>query len=1221
VNGFAGGTNTLQAGNSSSNTWDITAANAGEVAGVTFTNFADLEAGSGGDTFNIDALIGNLTGGIGEDEFNIEATTASINAGANDDTINIASMSLVTGELDGEGGDRDTLNFTADEQTLNLADISGIEFVNGLGGVNTLEGADRENTWEVTSVNGGEINDTINFTHFANLTGGSSIDRFELENITDITGLIDGSGGVDYLTITGSEQTIELGVDVTLVENLIANVGDAELIATNNYNIWAIDGKNSGNVKENTETVNFNGFSSISGGSDVDEFTISGSGNITELIDGGTGSDTLDITANDVSVVELGSDISDNLNVNNIEEITANSANTNTLIADDVGNIWTIDGDESGSLTYSGITTLFNNFANLVGGSDVDKFTVNGGGVTTISMGQNDDSISLLGGYVSEVFGNDGDDSFTVSGGTAGTMLGNKGIDTIVYTLDNVSVTVGDDIGSFEGVSAQQGNGIINAKDGVRTTWEIDAENAGSVSDSSSADELFFSGFSTVNGGTGVDEFILKENGSITDIINGGGSDDTLTVNLDSELRTESGVITFNGGDGDDDVIISGTADSYSEVYSANVEIDDIQFDQFAFVNNDSNVYVGINLRVVEEVQDTIETTSLTINDGQNDDVLTISLTEFGVESALVNVTFDSLNKGDITVAAEDSSLTFTDSLLVDGDLSISANEVNQTTGLVTADSLILSKVGDMGIEDAIEVAISELSISDHSGDINLNQSGDLSFTELSNSTGAVNITVNSGDINATNALSSSGDLTLNATEISLIGNNQLTGGLDLSADDIKLNNDAITRLVGLKTNNVSVTSTDSIIADGDLLLANNGSGIATLVSSQGDVQLNGTTAADLLSVSANNDVLINNLSAQSLNIDSRTGSIVGNGVTSISAGSDDVTTSLTANAGDITFSNASNDFGKISVSANNATITDVNDLTIVDSTLSNNLTINANGKVQVGEIIAGDSIYLDAGEGNIVSNDSHLIAPEITLRATTGIGVGDYDTLVNNGSYDSSNAINIETALLSAINSDSGALFIENNQAVSITDLRNQGDIIFNNVGDITLQTTENSSGETQGAIDANYGLSTSNEVYSGSVAILNDGVSSLYTTGFGFNEPDIIAENLLVNSVTSFGTTTLPIRIRVNTDFTLIASLGSVYYYGGAPETVTTSNDIILDIVDTLTGLTSQQLVEVESLTELDPAIFSDVRNYTVDDNSVYLPEDQRLDEDEDDDEEQGI
>uniref|UniRef100_UPI000CACA7B6 hypothetical protein n=1 Tax=Psychromonas sp. Urea-02u-13 TaxID=2058326 RepID=UPI000CACA7B6 len=1263
----ADGVNTLQAKDSIANTWLISANNTGTVDGVRFSNFGQLKGGDGIDNFtlsDIDFVSGLIDGGGGANTVNLTTAnqtvviekditnigTLNASSGSNmlqasdisnewnitdndkgtvnglsfsnfsdllggtgQDEFSLTSISQISGKIDGGLGNDSVMLSAANQHIILDADITRIELLHAAAGINTLQGADIDNTWNITGDNTGNVAG-VTFDNISDIVGGNEVDNFNVSDISQISGLIDGAGGRDNLTLTGTAQTVELGVNVTQVENLVATEEDAHLVGSNNANVWTIDGENSGFLTNNTGTVNFSGFKNMTGGRSIDQFTLSGAGDVTGLIDGGSGSDSLEITANDIQIIELGNNTNDNLNVVNMESIVANSATENTLLAGNVSNTWLVNGNESGSVAYSGITTLFSNFDHLTGGSEVDKFNVAGGGVSSISMGQGADTITLSGGNVALISGGEGDDTFTVSGGTANLMQGDSGTDYVTYMLDNVSVTIGDDIVGFEGVTAQKGNGTITAQDDVLTTWVINELNKGTVTDTSALSTLLaFSGFSTVTGGSGIDNFTVSGNGVITNMINGGGSADTLNVILDKQSRTESAVINFNGGEGADVVNITGTANSFSETYTPNVSVDGNQFDQLHFTKENSSTNVAINFRDVTSVNDDIATTSLVINSGQNADTLYLDATQFSTDSASVNISFESLLKGDITIAGIGSSLVLTDSVDVNGDLSISANEVRQTSGSVNTDRLLLNNVIAMGVGDAIETNVSELLIADHSGDIYLNQSGDINFSQLSNSSGDVNINVTNGDVNASNGLTSSGNLTLAATKINLSGNNQLTGNIDLSANDIVLNNDALTRIVGLSSQNVSVTSTDSIIVEGDLLLASNGSGIATLLSSQGDVLLNGTTTADSLSITANNDVLINDLTAKNLTINAITGDIVGNGTVAISSNVDEVTTTLVANAGNITFTDENNDFDAISVTANSATITDVNGISVLDSELASNLIVNSNGEMKLGRITAGESLYFNAGNANIVSENSSLTAPVITLRATTGIGEGLYDTLLNGSSLNTTGAINTETALLSAINTDSGLLFINNGQNVAITDLRNKGDIIISNAGDITLQTTTASSGNIQGAIDANYGLPISNQVYSGSVAIINDGAGSVYTTGVGFNEPDIIAENLLVNSVTSFGTAVQPIRLRVNNDFTLIGSLASIHYYGAQPNTITTSSDLVLQVVSTVTGLSGQQLVEVEPLSEVDPAIFADVRNYTVDDISIYLPKDQRVDENE--------
>jgi hypothetical protein len=1181
------GTNTLQATNVN-NIWAITSNNKGTVAGTAFTNFS------------------NLVGGTADDSF----------------TLN--TMNQISGVIDGGAGPgtNSVRLATANQHIILETDITRINTLVAAIGNNTLQAHDIDNDWLITGANKGTVAG-VSFSNISDLVGGSAIDSFTLSTIDNISGVIDGGIGGDSLTLTSANQTVMLNTDIIRLESLNAIAGAGTLIANNEANTWVIDTSDGGTITNTDGGMSFKGFANLMGGNGVDTFTVSGaSGDLSGLMDGAGGSDSLILSNVNDRIIELGSDVTGNFNVNNIESITANKSATNTLLADNVENVWLIDGNEAGSITYSGITTLFSNFEHLIGGSNVDKFTVNAGGVTSIDMGLGNDTITSTAGVIALVKGNDGDDTFTLSGGSLDFMQGGAGTDFVTYNLDNVVVTLGDTLVGFEGVSAEQGNGIINAQDNVTTTWTIDEVNQGSVSDlSADTGLLLFSGFANVNGGSGIDNFIVKDNGVVTGMIDGGANNDTLTVNLDSVTRTQTGVINFTGGLGNDVVTIEGSGGKFSESYNPGVVIDTEQYDQLTFAKNNSSVNVDINYRAVETVNDMIETTALVLNNALASDPLSISGTSFGANSALVNVTYASANKGDITVlASNNSNVVITESMEVNGDLSITANDITQTAGTVTAQRLMLDGVALVGSAgDGIEINVDELFIQNHSGEIYLNEQDDIALNGLNNTTGLVSITSATGTITSDNILMSTADLALTAaTDINLQTQNTLTGVLSLSAgNDIVVNNNGVTTIATLTATNATINSTQTLAVTGDMNVASASSaanaddGVLRLTSTQGEINLSGNTLADSLNMNAANDINVASVNAKSVTATSATGNIIGTGSVIVQHPSLALSTTLSAENGIISFDNAANDFDGVSLVANSAVITDQNGLALTSALLTDSLIVNANGDVALGTITAGTSVAIDAGLGAITSQASYITTPTLTLRASAGIGSGNYEDIVSGNS--NNGVINTNTATLSAINALSGIVNINNSQTVTITDLRNNGDIVLANAGDISLQVSE-IDGTLAGAINANYGQDINNSVYSGQVAILNDGTNSIFTTGIGFSEADITAESLLINGVSSFGTIVQPIRLRVNDKFTLIGVLASVNYFGANPRTITTSQGLTLQVVSTITGLSGQQLVEVESLDDVDPAIFADVRNYNVDEISVLLPKDQREDEEDD-------
>ncbi len=146
----------------------------------------------------------NLTGGVGADSFVFANASAAL-----------------AGNIDGDDG-ANTLDYSAlsSAVTVNLA--SGA--ASGLGGTiasigtiigsaaagDTLIGADAANLWHLSGVDRGDINGEVAFASFENLTGGSEADRFDLDTLRRVSGMIAGGGGDDALDIafTSSDDSV-----------------------------------------------------------------------------------------------------------------------------------------------------------------------------------------------------------------------------------------------------------------------------------------------------------------------------------------------------------------------------------------------------------------------------------------------------------------------------------------------------------------------------------------------------------------------------------------------------------------------------------------------------------------------------------------------------------------------------------------------------------------------------------------------------------------------------------------------------------------------------------------------------------------------------------------------------------------------------------------------------------------------------------------------------
>jgi hypothetical protein len=174
IQSFIGGqgSDTL-AGPAAGSTWNLFGANAGTVAGVTFTSLENLTGGAGADTFNFAngaSESGNVTGGGGADTLNYSAYTTPV-------TVNLGAKTAT-----GTGG------------------ASGFTNVIGGAGNDTLVGPTADSTWNLTGANSGNVAG-VTFTSFENLTGAASNDdTFILFPGGQASGTIDGgAGGYDKL--------------------------------------------------------------------------------------------------------------------------------------------------------------------------------------------------------------------------------------------------------------------------------------------------------------------------------------------------------------------------------------------------------------------------------------------------------------------------------------------------------------------------------------------------------------------------------------------------------------------------------------------------------------------------------------------------------------------------------------------------------------------------------------------------------------------------------------------------------------------------------------------------------------------------------------------------------------------------------------------------------------------------------------------------------------
>src|SRR5262249_15303730 len=162
-------------------------------------------------------------------------------------------------------------------------------------------------------------------------------------------------------------------------------------------NTWEITGTNAGNLisqfPDGTVIVPFSGFTNLLGGAVSDEFVFFVPGNITGLIDGRLGPDTLTYTAVpdvvNVKLTNIGPNPADDgyqgtaprigSGFFNISQVKGNSNPANTLTGANRNTGWRITDVNTGQLTDVADQTkifLFSGFPNLFGGTADDFFTL-----------------------------------------------------------------------------------------------------------------------------------------------------------------------------------------------------------------------------------------------------------------------------------------------------------------------------------------------------------------------------------------------------------------------------------------------------------------------------------------------------------------------------------------------------------------------------------------------------------------------------------------------------------------------------------------------------------------------------------------------------------------------------------------------------------------------------------------------------------------------------
>jgi len=540
INGPVGLNNTLQ-GNNLTNTWHITSDNAGTLTNsaypsptnFTFTNFASINGGTSSDTFIFDGaytlsgLIG-INGGNGnnsltapdiDNTWNITGNNAGnlTPIGSSGVTLFSNITSIQTGTA------QDTITFTGPFQ------ISGR--ITGNGATNTINGPDLLNTWNITTNNGGTLTPanaigSTSFNGIQTLIGGSADDSFLFLGTYQVSGEIDGGGGINTLT------------------------------APNVDNTWSIQSQTSGTLQPlgAIGTTSYVNIGTLYGGSGNDTFNIA-TNTFLPTVDAGSGINTINFGSGWTIPVTI-----DLNTISGFQVINGPSGLDNTLIGNNQLSLWHITANDSGTLqntTYPlPVTFTFTNFPNIQGGIFSDTFYFDGAyrltGTTGIDGGQGINTIygppvdtdwdvtstttGLLnpGGFgtttyvnISRLTGNIGNDAFHLSpniilpsihsGNGQNTLIFNAGwIQPAIVNLTRIS--------GFEIIDAPPGLGNTLIGNNLTNTWNINGNQQGVLINTAFPQTGFltFTEFTNLVGGAQNDTFVFADGATLAGFIDGG---------------------------------------------------------------------------------------------------------------------------------------------------------------------------------------------------------------------------------------------------------------------------------------------------------------------------------------------------------------------------------------------------------------------------------------------------------------------------------------------------------------------------------------------------------------------------------------------------------------------------------------------------------------------------------------------------------------------------
>ncbi len=1198
-------------GGNGTNFWYITGANEGRLeirdgdkAGVyEFSGVHSVLGGEGEDVFifaNDDAAVSTLIdGGTGAGANTLDLSAQGL---INRWLIDGTNSGLVSNSSNASGNVFTNIAYLiggSNQDTFELHSGGGIDggIDGGLGADELRVVVEQTSHWQLGGTGGHEVTGVASFTNIETLIGGAGTDNFDiLASLTDVAELRGGAGSdaVNFLYDTPVEVDLARGLAGGLLVEAIERFSSAAVGSTfrghDQITSWSIDGQDQGVVDYRLADgdairVAFDGFGHLVGGAADDQFLFAEGGALSGTLEGGDGSNSVDLQAlrGELHVavspeIAIASGL-ESLTLVAIDQLIGNGQ-TWLYGASDRSYTWVIDGARSGHLTSTLVDDdnrllAFENLSAIRGGAHDDIFQV----TTASPLLSLDGGEAVTADFVdySQVNGNlsiNLTDALTGQNGAISGVEGIRGNNAGPSSLHTAQL-VGPDSGALWTIG------------GVSDNARADGVNDGQVTFGEQT--VTFIDFNRLTGGAGVDTFNQLE-GVILGTLEGGAGNDIFNVHL-AGANAGTSII---GGAGVDSLILRGGDETGQMTYTA--AANGGEFDYSA-----ADVHYKLSHEGVETIRENSLATTLNIRGSSAVETFSLANGRFWVNSGDV---IEYSNKRDLAVhSGINDIIEIADHLVLDNSLTLANGTViaNDPAGnSITANSLILDSVREVGLASArLRTNVDDLLVRNSAGDIYLQEQNGLNLAEFS-ANRVFDLVLLNGDLTNSAPLLAADVFraAANNGDITLTGTNQLRDDVAVTGERVEIHNASTLTLIEVNAEDLYLRTQRGIEGDGPLRVAG-----LTDIDAQGDVLLDFATndfnrvrvtnavnltlvdenAIELLDINASGKVIVRSTNAITLNdavtggngveISSGTGSINQNGDIATNSGS----IVVAADKGEVNLDEDARivaNGGSVSIKAGEGDVNMGSDTRIAAH--GGDVSIDAAGSVVVAEVVSSGKVQINAGGGNVSDGNggaTNVTAGELEVSANTGFGDEDaLETEVSN--------IDITT---------------------------NTGNVAVNNTGDVAVGKVSTGEGDISLANDGNVELGggsvvAENGTNGGSVKIdvSHGSVSQRGSTQVpAVKSGGVVVINAPDGAVGEGG------GLRVDAPFVeVIAAIkaGNIFVNPGADKIEYFSGSFKFD----------DQLLAVEPLDDINPAIFANVKSYSFNDISLLLPRDQLYDED---------